>query len=229
MKQAEKPFFSKYFDKLTSKRFCLGITGLSKSGKSTFITSLINQLLQYDTSSLPGFSPALMERIMGVKLHPLDDKDLPQFPYDQSYEGLTHTDPIWPPSTQDVSGCLLEIKLKNSANSLNPFSAKSFSLFLEIRDYPGEWLLDLPLRDMSYSRWCAQSNAQFTKSPRLELLGDLLGDLQQIDPLSEVDEDYLSEINERFVQFLNKCKDDTKSLSLIQPGRVFFGRVIIFK
>jgi predicted YcjX-like family ATPase len=206
-------------DKLRDKRFCIGITGLSQSGKSTFITSLINQLQQYKTSSLPGFIPVLTERLLNVKIHPLEDKALSAFPYDEAYQGITNSEPQWPASTQDVSGCLLELRLAQTVSKLNPFGREQFSLYLEIRDYPGEWLLDLPLREMSYSRWCAQCNAQYTQRPRSELLGELLTDLQQLDPLAEVDEEQLEIINKRFIKFLHDCKYNGKSLSLIQPGR----------
>jgi len=226
LNSASSQFFksvSQKMSELSDQRFCIGITGLSQSGKSTFITSLINQLLQHETSSLPGFSPVLNGRLLNVKMHPLEDLSLPSFPYDDAYKGLTNPEPQWPKSTEDISGCLLELRLAKKVSKLNPFGREQFSLFLEIRDYPGEWLLDLPLRDMSYSRWCAQCNAQYNQQPRTELLGDLLTDLQQLDPLAEVDEEKLNALHMRFVQFLHDCKrgeeSGRKSLSLIQPGR----------
>ena len=33
-------------------------------------------------------------------------------------------------------------------------------LNLDVVDYPGEWLIDLPLLDMSYEQWCAEAVAQ---------------------------------------------------------------------
>ncbi len=214
---------SQKLSELSDRSFCIGITGLSQSGKSTFITSLINQLLQHETSSLPGFSPVLNKRLLNVKMHPLEDLSLPTFPYDDAYKGLTRSEPQWPESTKDISGCLLELRLAKKVSKLNPFSGEQFSLFLEIRDYPGEWLLDLPLREMSYSRWCAQCNAQYNQPPRTELLGDLLEELQQLDPLAEVDEEKLNALNARFVEFLHECK---KELSLIQPGRFLIPGVV---
>lgn len=207
------------FNKLRDHRFCLGVTGLSRSGKTTFITSLINQLLNYDKACLYGFSPVLTERLLWVRIHPLEDKALSPFPYDEAYKGIASPDPRWPVSTHDISGCLLELRLKRDTNRLNPLKSKQFSLYLEIRDYPGEWLLDLPLREMSYSRWCNQCTAQYTQPPRLELLGDLLSDLKQLNPLAEVDEQQLQQLNKRFVHFLKDCKYDGKGLSMIQPGR----------
>ena len=206
-------------EKLRDKRFCIGITGLSQSGKSTFITSLINQLLQHKAANLSGFEPVLSERLLNVKVHPLNEKILPSFPYDDSYKGMTGPNPVWPKSTQDISGCLLELRLSKSVSKFNPFGNDQYSLFLEIRDYPGEWLLDLPLREMSYSRWCMQCNAQYTQQPRSGLLGSLLSELQQLDPLAEVDADLLVSLNKRFITFLHDCKYKDKCLSLIQPGR----------
>ncbi|MGH1372120.1 MAG: YcjX family protein [Cellvibrionaceae bacterium] len=206
-------------NRLRDRRFCLGITGLSRSGKSTFITSLINQLLTHQSASLPGFAPVLGDSLLWVKRHPLEDQKLPSFPYDEAYGRLCNASPTWPESTVDVSGCLLELRLKRQSSTLNPLKSDEFSLYLELRDYPGEWLLDLPLRDMSYSRWCGQCSAQYTQSPRSELLGSLLGELQQVDPLEPVDEENLRELNQRFVDFLRACKASDKRLSLIQPGR----------
>ena len=205
--------------KLSGQRLCVGVTGLSQSGKSTFITSLINQLSNYEKASLPGFSPALSGRLLGVRVHSLEDKGLKLFPYEQSYSCLTDNPPQWPPSTGDLSGCLLEIRLSQSSSKLNPFGSDQHSLFIELRDYPGEWLLDLPLRSMNYSRWCAQCNAQYAQEPRKGLLGDLLHTLQDLDPLATVDHSLLRDIASRFKKFLKHCKYDDKSLSQIQPGR----------
>ena len=81
------------YQRLRGQRFCLGVTGLSRSGKSTFITSLINQLLNHDTANLPGFAPVLTERLMGVKLHPPEDTDLKTFDYEESYRTIANAEP----------------------------------------------------------------------------------------------------------------------------------------
>lgn len=217
---------STQFDRLRDKRFCLGITGLSQSGKSTFITSLINQLMQHDTASLPGFSPVLSDRLLGVKMHPLEDKTLLAFPYAEAYERIANPTPQWPLPTENVSGCLLELRLSKLGGNLNPFSREQYSLWLEIRDYPGEWLLDLPLREMSYTQWCSQCSVQYSQSPRKEILAGLLGELKQLDPLAAVNDEVLYRLNGQFVEFLKKCKSSANSLSLIQPGRfLIYGKI----
>lgn len=207
------------FDRVRDRHICIGVTGLSQSGKSTFITSFLNQLIHHDQSNMAGFLPVHNGQLKSVKIHPIDPDVLAQYPYEQSYKKIASSNPKWPDSTEDISGCLLELRLSKKSSILNTFGSKQFSLFLEIRDYPGEWLLDLPLREMGYARWCAQCNSQYTQEPRASLLGDLLDELQQIDPLSKADLDYLYKLNQRFVEFLEECKHNGKSLSLIQPGR----------
>ena len=206
-------------ERLSDRHICIGITGLSQSGKSAFVTSLIDQLVNYKTSSLSGFSPVLEKRLIGVKLLPLRNKNIGNFPYQDSTAGLKQQQPKWPCSTTDISGCVIELKLQKAKSSLNPFSKESFSLFIEVRDYPGEWLLDLPLRDMSYARWCGQCSAHFNREPRKQILGDLLPDLQNIDPMTPLDVAVLEDLKKRFVGFLEHCKVGEHPLSLIQPGR----------
>ena len=211
--------FAKTIDRLNKRHICIGITGLSQSGKSTFLTSLIDQLMNYKTSSLAGFSPINEKRLMGVKLSPLRNKNVSNFPYEESIAGLRNNPPKWPTSTTDISGCLLELKLQKTKTVLNPFSKENYSLLIELRDYPGEWLLDLPLRNMDYVRWCSQCSAQFTREPRKQILGELLLDLQSIDPMADADFEVLEVLKNRFVDFLRQCKEGEQPLSLIQPGR----------
>src|SRR5690554_4775420 len=106
----------KTYDKARDRHLCIGITGLSRSGKTTFITSLINQLCNYDTAKLPSLSAVQAGRVLGVKLHKLDD--LPLFPYEAGYKNITSPMPSWPEPTSAVSGCLIEIKLKRSRKKL---------------------------------------------------------------------------------------------------------------
>ena len=47
--------------------------------------------------------------------------------------------------------------------------APTARLTLDIVDYPGEWLLDLPLLDKSYAQWSAESLALSREAPRAHL------------------------------------------------------------
>lgn len=206
------------YDKVMDKRLCIGVTGLSRSGKTTFITSLIHQLAHFDNANLSGFSPVISDRLLDIKIHDLNDADLALFPYQQSFLSLCEPHSSWPSSTKDVSGCTIELRLK-SAKTLNPLQRDYFSLFVEIRDYPGEWLLDLPLRSMSFAHWSTQCQALYQRQPRRDFLGPLYDELMSIDPLAECDEQYLDVLHGQFVKFLQQCKQEKGGLSLIQPGQ----------
>ena len=63
----------------------LAVTGLSRSGKTAFITSLINQLLhinQEGNAHLPLFEAARNQSILAVKRVPQQDLSIPRFDYE---------------------------------------------------------------------------------------------------------------------------------------------------
>lgn len=63
----------------------LAVTGLSRSGKTAFITALVNQLLNIHTGArLPLLSAAREERLLGVKRVPQRDFGIPRFTYDEA-------------------------------------------------------------------------------------------------------------------------------------------------
>ena len=62
------------------------------------------------------------------------------------------------------------------------------TLTLDIVDYPGEWLLDLPLLDKSYEQWSAETLAHLRRTTRPPLPRPFLEQLAAIDPLAPADE-----------------------------------------
>ncbi len=70
----------------------LAVTGLSRSGKTAFITAFVNQLLHVHSGArMPLFSPVREERLLGVKRIPQRDLGIQRFTYD---EGLARWWPI---------------------------------------------------------------------------------------------------------------------------------------
>ncbi|MGU3847512.1 YcjX family protein, partial [Vibrio diabolicus] len=65
--------------------------------------------------------------------------------------------PQWPVPTRDVSEIRLALKYKPNKTTKKLLS-KTAILNVDIIDYPGEWLLDLPLLDMDFATW---SQTQF--------------------------------------------------------------------
>jgi len=131
----------------------LGVTGLSRAGKTIFITALIHRLLT--GAAMPGFTPMAEGRFIGARLSEHPQKTIARFAYEQHLQSLTGNDRHWPLSTKRISQIRLTLKFQ-SKRWLSAMTGPS-SLNLDIVDYPGEWLLDLPLLSLSFAQWSEQS------------------------------------------------------------------------
>ena len=201
-------------ERLLDRRICIGITGLSGAGKSTLITSLIYQLSHPDRAQLPGFAPALSGRLLGAELHPALDTGLPLFEYQRCLDALTANPPRWPESTRDLSALELHVHLLGRRFGRD-YRQK---LILELRDYPGEWLMDLPLLHMDFATWCRHQRDLLESAPRAELAPELLDKLQALAPDTVVEAGTLDSLWQNYRQFLRDCRSERK-LSYLQPGR----------
>ncbi|HHR6077987.1 TPA: YcjX family protein [Providencia alcalifaciens] len=194
----------------------LAVTGLSRSGKTAFITSLVNQLLNTTTGArLPLFSAARDKRILGVKRIPQRDMSIPRFAYDEGIASLYGDPPEWPTPTRGVSEIRLKIHYRSNDSFVRHFVDNS-SLYLEIVDYPGEWLLDLPMLDLNYLTWSSQMKV-LLKGKRAQLADEWLQLCQKCDPLAPVDENLLADISNAYTAYLHECKQQGQHF--IQPGR----------
>lgn len=203
--------------RLADHHVSLAVTGLSGSGKTAFITSLVNQLLEArDTTSLPFFSVANEGRIIGVKRDAQPDVTVSRFAYEKGVERLLSTPPRWPESTNGVSQVRLLIKYRNQSGLRRLLSEHS-TLTLDITDYPGEWLLDLPLLDMSYNQWCQHFWDSLKEPQKSQMAEPFTHKLTEIDPLGATDEMQLQQLAQCFTDFLNESKQ--AGFQLIQPGR----------
>ncbi|MBB1313809.1 MULTISPECIES: YcjX family protein [Aliivibrio] len=195
----------------------LAVTGLSRAGKTAFITSLVNQCLHAGSSDkLPLLSVTREGRMIGAKRIPQSNLSIPSFTYDDGMASLLSEPPTWPEPTRDVSELRLAIKFKPKSGILKHLKDNA-TLYVDIVDYPGEWLLDLPLLDMDYIEWSKQQQANLT-GHRKVLSEEWLKEAQQLDPLAPVDEKQLAHIADAFTQYLHTCKD-SKGLHWVQPGR----------
>ena len=127
----------------------LGVTGLSRAGKTVFITSLIANLL--DRGRMHQFLAASTGRITHAYLQPQPDDTIPRFDYETHLGAMTGTEPHWPQSTRAVSELRLSLRVQ-PGGFMGSFSGPR-TIHLDIVDYPGEWLLDLALLDKSFDDW----------------------------------------------------------------------------
>src|SRR5262249_18070455 len=137
----------------------LGVTGLSRAGKTVFITALIHGLTR--GGGFPVFEAFSSGRIARAQLAPQPDDAVPAFDYENHLRPLIQ-ERRWPNSTVDISELRLVIDYQRH-------NGADRTLTLDIVDYPGEWLLDLPLLNKSYEQWSAESLSLSREAPRAHL------------------------------------------------------------
>jgi len=193
----------------------LGVTGLSRSGKTVFITSLVHNLLA--GNALPFFEPFAQKRILKAYLEPQPDDDVPRFDYEGNIEKLTAPSPEWPEGTRQISELRLTLEFSPTDMIRRAFGSKT--MHLDIVDYPGEWLLDLPLLDLSYEEWSRQSISQAREAARASAAKDWLDFLSATNAVSKKDEQVAKQGADIFTQYLRNCREESLSLSCLPPGR----------
>ena len=194
----------------------LAVTGLSRSGKTAFITAFVNQLLHLHSGArLPLFAAAREDRLLGVKRVPQRDLGIPRFRYDEGLASLYGTPPAWPLPTRGVSEMRLALRFRSQASLMRHLKETS-TLYLEIVDYPGEWLLDLPMLDQTYLSWSLQM-AGLLQGERAKWAEPWLALCKRCDPSAPADENLLAAIAQAYSDYLVRCKQE--GLHFIQPGR----------
>jgi predicted YcjX-like family ATPase len=187
----------------------LGVTGLSRSGKTIFITALIHALLH--GTRLPVFEALTSGRIARVKLSPQPDAAIPRFEYEKHLRDLVDLR-RWPESTRAISEIRIEIEYQTKRGSEK-------TLTLDIVDYPGEWLLDLLLLDKTYEEWSAETIALSRTGPRAVLANQWHIHLKSLGPTLAADEQHAINAAKLFTEYLIACRDERFAMNLLPPGR----------
>ncbi|MGA9088525.1 MAG: YcjX family protein [Bradyrhizobium sp.] len=187
----------------------LGVTGLSRAGKTVFITALIHGLTR--GGRFPVFEPFATGRIARARLEPQPDDAVPRFDYESHVRTLIEAR-RWPSSTVDISELRLVIDYQRQ-------NGADRSLTLDIVDYPGEWLLDLPLLNKSYEQWSNESLALSRASPRAPLAAPWHAYLASLSAEGQADEQAALSAAKLFTEYLRTCRDERFAMSLLPPGR----------
>jgi predicted YcjX-like family ATPase len=198
-----------YGEHLFNPTLRLGVTGLARAGKTVFITSLIHGLLR--GGRFPVFDAYATGRIARAHLAPQPDDAVPRFDYENHLRSLIDARQ-WPQSTTDISELRLVIEYQRA-------NGTERTLTLDIVDYPGEWLLDLPLLNKSYEQWSAESLMLSRNGPRVELAKDWHAHLATLDPDANANEQDVRTAAGLFTAYLRACRDERFAMSLLPPGR----------
>jgi predicted YcjX-like family ATPase len=198
-----------YGDSFFNPTVRLGVTGLSRAGKTVFITALVHGLSR--GGRFPVFESLATGRIAGAQLAPQPDDAVPRFAYETHVRTLIE-ERRWPNSTVDISELRLAIDYQRQ-------NGADRALTLDIVDYPGEWLLDLPLLDKSYEQWSAESLALSRQPLRAPLAGAWHAHLATLQPEGREDEQATLTAAKLFTDYLRACRDERFAMSLLPPGR----------
>src|ERR1700761_1925115 len=187
----------------------LGVTGLSRAGKTVFITALIHGLTR--GGRFPVFEAYSSGGIARAQLAPQPDDAVPRFAYENHLRTLVE-ERRWPNSTVDISELRLVIDYQRH-------SGADRQLTLDIVDYPGEWLLDLPLLNKSYEQWSSESLALSREAPRAHLAAGWHAQLATLNAMGKEDEQATLTSAKLFTDYLRACRDERFAMSLLPPGR----------
>ncbi|MBM1310382.1 YcjX family protein [Sulfitobacter mediterraneus] len=188
----------------------LGVTGLARSGKTVFITSLVANLL--DRGRMPGLLAASEGRIEAAFLQPQPDDTVPRFDYENHLAALTGPAPHWPDSTRAISELRLSLKVR--PNGLLSGLQGPRTIHLDIVDYPGEWLLDLGLMERSYEDWSNDTLSRIESRSAAEAFVALA---KTADPEAKHQETLAQDLAREFASYLQAARQD--GFSDCTPGR----------
>lgn len=205
----------------------LGVTGLSRAGKTVFITALAQQfcaLAQNATTEdapgqapnrLPVFRLAAERRLLSARRAAQPDDQVPSFDVDAHLAALGAADRRWPDSTRQISQMRLELEIFRPGR----FRGAASTVSIDIVDYPGEWLLDLPLLDKSYAQWSQDSFKAIDAPSRASIWAEWREFAATLDPLGPADDRTAREAARRFTAALRAARAEKFALSTLPPGR----------
>jgi len=188
----------------------LGVTGLSRAGKTVFITALVHNLME--TGRMQRMRAVQQGVIRGAYLQPQPDMTLPRFDYEQHLAALTGDNPRWPDGTRAISELRLSFRLA-PGGFLGALTGPR-KLHLDIVDYPGEWILDLGLMGKSYAGWSAEVLARLPLRPEAAAFRAAL---EGTDPARRFDEAEARDLARLFTLYLVTAREN--GWSDCTPGR----------
>jgi len=160
------------------------VTGLSRAGKTVFISALIHNLL--NGGRLPLLEAQRAGRIKAARLEEQPDDAVPRFQYEDHIKALVQKR-LWPDSTRAISELRLTIEFESASAWTRMFSAGRLSI--DIVDYPGEWLMDLPLLDQDFRTFSEQAAMRASTGARKALAKAWQARAKAITPETPADEE----------------------------------------
>jgi hypothetical protein len=204
------------------ERVRLAVTGLSRAGKTVFLTSLVANLLAAGRGArtLPALEAAAGGRLRAARIVPAEVQATPRFDASAHLRALAADPPRWPERTEDLS--TLEIALELDPRSVLGQARALFAgprqITLELLDYPGEWLLDLPMLGQSYADWSRATLERLRRGRRAEAAGAFLAFVDALPATAPAEEALARQGFALYRDALRRCRDEL-GFRFLQPGR----------
>lgn len=200
---------------LLTPTLCLGVTGLSRSGKTVFVTALVQNLLH--GGRLPFFEPLADGRILATHLEPQPDDHLPRFDFERHHATLTGSPPTWPDGTRRISQLRLVLTYQPEGALRSILGPQKLNL--DIIDYPGEWLIDLAMLQQSFAAWSAEAIDVSRDKRHRDVAHAWLDYARDIDPYGPEDENVARQGAKIFKDYLQAARKIPNALATLGPGR----------
>jgi len=200
----------------------LAVTGLSRAGKTVFLTSLVANLLAAGggARTLPALEAAAGGRLRSARLVPAGTQSTPRFDAPGHLAALAADPPHWPERTEDLS--TLELALELDPRSVLGQARALFTgprrVTLELLDYPGEWLLDLPMLGGGYAEWSRATLARLRRGRRAEAAAAFLAFVDALPATAPAEESLARQGFNLYRDALRTCRDRL-GFRFLQPGR----------
>jgi predicted YcjX-like family ATPase len=191
----------------------IGVTGLARAGKTALLTSLAANLLAAGAGlpALAALTAKLGGRSFRASLAPTGADGLPRFDHQSHLAALATDPPGWPARTGAVSLLALDVSIGwgGLASALPPRQIR-----LELLDYPGEWLLDLPLLGQDFSAWSTATLRRLEPRPEARAF---LAYVHGLPAAAPADEALAAAGHTLYAELLQRLR--VAGLSMLQPGR----------
>lgn len=190
------------------------MTGLARAGKTAFLTSVAANLLAMGAGlpTLPALARRVQGRRLAIRLATAGADAVPRFDYQAHLAALAADPAAWPARTGAVSLLALDVSVPRSglAAQLPPRRLR-----LEFLDYPGEWLLDLPLLHTDFATW---SQATLRRLEALPAARDFLSFAAALPATAGRDEALALSGHRLYRATLQRLRDE-EAIAFLQPGR----------
>lgn len=228
--QQLRGFLNKNAKEVAARRIRLGVTGFSRSGKTVFIGALTQALLATDpkrgnlSGPLQQFDAYERGFLRSARIRDDVNPTLPQFPFRAVRDALLDNNNHWPEPTTGISSITLELTLDSQHRAGKVLQEKlgltdlGFGkLLLEIVDFPGEWLVDLPMLAQDYAQWSAQVLQASKTGQREQLARQYHQQLSELTEQQAADEALLEQLQTTWTSYLQGASE--LGLTENQPGR----------